>query len=212
MVAWLHLEALDFAGARKCCEEALDPAVEENPVNFFFGRNLLAKANLGLGNYPAAIQQLNEITRRIEDGVRMETVFNPLFYHTFCEYWLAVGDLARAREMATRLYELAALPPELTYLALAHRLLAKIAIDEGNLQEARKQLLHAISIIEKAELPLAAWRVYATAAEFHETAGEMDQAVEFRCRCEKVIHLLAETFDQDDPLRSSLLSAALSRH
>lgn len=207
MVAWLHIEALDFEGAKKRCEEALDSAVEENPVNFFLGRNLLAKAHLGLNDYPAAFAQFDAITTRIEtDGLMMEAVFHPLFSHGLSEYWLGVGDLARAREQATRLCEIAARPPELTYLALSHRLLAKIAIVEKDFEEAQVQLSRAVSIVKGSELPLAAWRVHATAAEFYESVGESGKAAEFRCGCEKVIETLAATFDQGDPLRSSLLA------
>ena len=39
-IALLHAEALDFEGARKCCEETLDLTVEENRNNYFVGRNL----------------------------------------------------------------------------------------------------------------------------------------------------------------------------
>ncbi|MCI0466914.1 MAG: AAA family ATPase [Beijerinckiaceae bacterium] len=208
MSAWLHLEAQDFRGARQRCEAALDPEVEENPVNFFLGRNLLARASLGLGDYQSAHKQLAEITYRIEaGGVIMETVFYPLFYHNFCDYALAVGDLAKAREEAIRLYNAAKLPPERTYLALAHRLFAKIAIAEGNIEEARNQLSRAISIVEHTELPLAAWRVYAAAAEFHERLGELKRAGKYRGLCQKVIGKLAGSFDSDDPLRLFLSAA-----
>jgi hypothetical protein len=119
-----------------------------------------------LHDYPGTLAQFNEITHRIEaDGVMMESFLYFHYHYSFCEYWLAVGDLARAREHATRLYEIAAGPPERTYVALSHWLLAKIAIAEGSLEEARNQLSHAISIVEQGELPLAARRVYATAAE-----------------------------------------------
>jgi tetratricopeptide (TPR) repeat protein len=205
-VAWLHNEALDFEGARKCCEEALNSAVEENPLIFFLGRNLLAKASLGLHDYPAALAQFNAITDRIEADGDYRNLLYPLFHHGFCEYWLAVGDLNRAREQATRLHDIAALPPERAYLALSHRLSAKIAIAEGNLEEARNQLSRAISIVEGGELPLAYWRIHATAAEFYNIVGETSKAAESRCCCEKVIHALAESLDQDGPLRTSLLA------
>jgi DNA-binding winged helix-turn-helix (wHTH) protein/tetratricopeptide (TPR) repeat protein len=205
--AWLHNEALDFEGAKKCCEEALDSEVEENPVNFFEGRILLAQAHLGLHDYPAALEQFNAIAHRIEvDGIIMESPCYPVYYRNLCEYWLAMGDLARAREQAMWLYELAARPPERTYLALSHTLLAKIAMAEGGLEEAEIQLSRAISIVEGAELPLVAWRVYVTAAEFYESVGERRKAIEFLSRSEKAIQALTETFEPDDRLRGSFLA------
>ncbi|SFK29775.1 ATP-binding protein [Methylocapsa palsarum] len=206
MIAWLHAEALDFEGARKRCEEALDLAVEENPVNFFLGRNILVKIHLGLRDYPAAFDQLTAITRRIEtDGVPMESVFHPFFFHSLSEYWLGVGDTPRAKVHALQLSETAARPPENAYLALSHRLLARIAVAEGDMEQAKGQLAKAIAIVEVGEMPIAAWRVCATAAEFYESVGETDKAVVFRRRCDAIIQTLAATFDEADPLRSSLV-------
>jgi hypothetical protein len=135
MIGWLHIEALNFIQARQICEEVLDPAVEKNPVNFFLGRNLVAKSSLGLGDLSTAREQFREIKHRIEvDAVPMDSVFYPFFYHNLCEYFLALGDLVQARREATRLYEVARLPPERSYLALSHRLLAKIAFAGGSLE------------------------------------------------------------------------------
>jgi len=50
-LGWLHAEALDFEGAKRYCAEALDPDVEANPFANYIGRNLLAKACLGLHDY-----------------------------------------------------------------------------------------------------------------------------------------------------------------
>jgi hypothetical protein len=88
----------------------------------------------------------------------------------------------------------------------ASRLLAKVAIAEGDLEEAKTQLSQAASILEQDYLPLAAWRVYLTASELYERLGETSKAAEFRYRAEKVIQTLAANFDSDDPLRSSLLA------
>jgi DNA-binding winged helix-turn-helix (wHTH) protein len=214
MVAWLHAEALDFEGVAKRCAAALDQTLE-TPMTNLLGRILLAKACLGLHDCPRAFALLDEVTNRMEvDDFLMESIFYPYYVLCLCEYWLAVRDLPRAHEQATRLYHIAAVPPERTYLALAHRLLAKIALAEGELENAKTQLSRAIAIVEQAELPLAAWRVYATAARLHERLGETTKTADFQHRSEKVIHILAANFDQDDPLRSSLLAgfAAESSH
>jgi DNA-binding winged helix-turn-helix (wHTH) protein/tetratricopeptide (TPR) repeat protein len=214
-IAALHVEALDFEGARQRCEEALDLRVEANPYNFFLGRTVLAKAHLGLRDLAAARMQFDRVINRIEvDGIAIESPFAPYFYNAFCEYWLTVGDMAKTREQAMRLYEMTASPQERTYLSLAHRFLAKVAIAEGDLEEAKTQLSQAVSILEQDCLPLAAWRVYLTASELYERHGETSKAAEFRCRSEKVIQTLASNFDQDDPLRSSLIAgfAAESWH
>ncbi len=40
MIAFLHVEALDFEGARQRCEETLDSMGEADPLNFFIGRTI----------------------------------------------------------------------------------------------------------------------------------------------------------------------------
>ncbi|HZC01695.1 MAG TPA: hypothetical protein VE844_10125 [Gammaproteobacteria bacterium] len=48
------------------------------------------------------------------------------------------------------------LPPERTYLAIGHQLLAKVAIAEQAWDEAQVQVSRALAIVEGAEVPLAA--------------------------------------------------------
>ncbi len=206
-IAQLHVEALDFEGARKRCEDTLDAIVETHPFNFFMCRTLLARACLGLGDHPSALAQFNEIIHRIEvDGIAMDSTILPLFHYDFGEYWLQTGDPVRAKEQATRLYEIAGPPLDRNNLALAHQLFAKIALAEGDFAEAKTQISRAASILEGFELPLAAWRVYATAADVCERAGEVEAASEFQRRSKRAIQALAANFDEDDPLRSSLIA------
>jgi ATP/maltotriose-dependent transcriptional regulator MalT len=206
-IAWLHAEALDFEGARRLCEGALDPKVEANPFVFFMGRTLLAKACLRLRDYTAAMAQFSQIIRRIEiDGIAIDSTVAPHFYRDFSEYWLTIGDLRQARVQAMRLYDITAPPPDRTYLALAHRLLAKISLAEGDKAGASAQISRAIAIVEQGEYPIAAWRVFATAAHIARLHGKSEDAATFHARAEKIIFGLAANLDLDDPLRLSLLA------
>ncbi len=62
MMGWLRIEAMDFQGARQICRNALDPEVEDNPVNFFLGRNLIAKASLGLSDLATSRAQFQALS------------------------------------------------------------------------------------------------------------------------------------------------------
>jgi DNA-binding winged helix-turn-helix (wHTH) protein len=206
-LGWLHAEALDYEGAKKFCAEALEPKIEANPFTFMIGRNLLAKACIGLRDYAGALAQFQEMQRRVEaDGIGMDCTIYPHFHSNFCQYWLEIGDLARAQEEAARLYEISVLPPERTFLALSHRLLAKIATAGKKFDEARVHVSRAVAIVEQSDLPLAAWRVYATAASLHEAAGEPAQAAAFRRLSRQVIDRLSESIGEDEPLRRKLLA------
>jgi DNA-binding winged helix-turn-helix (wHTH) protein len=205
-IAWLHAQALDYSGAKRRGEAALDSTVEKNPFNFFLGRTLLAKACLGLRDYKAAFSQFQQIKDKIEiEGISMDASIYPEHYYNLCEYWIETGDLPRAREQALQLNAYVAQQMERTYLALSHCVLARIARLEGRSGEVRIQLAQAIAIVEAAEAPLAAWRVYASAAEFYRQIGELGEAAAARSRCAAVINGLAGGFDEKDPLRTALL-------
>jgi DNA-binding winged helix-turn-helix (wHTH) protein/tetratricopeptide (TPR) repeat protein len=206
-IGWLHAEALDFERARKICDEAIDTSVEANPFNFAIGRNLLAKIFVGLGDYGSARTQFDMIIHRLETNeIDMDTSSRFPFYHSFSRYWFAIGDLAKAHEWAERLYDFSAPAPELTYLALSHRLFAKIALAKGLIETAHNESSRAVSIVEQANLPFAAWRVYTAAAEIHENAGELDRVVDFRTRAKQVIGRLAASLPEGSPLRGTLLA------
>ena len=212
-VALLEVEALDFEGARRHSQHTLDLAREARyipNIYFFLGQITLAKAQLGLRHYPSVLGCLNGITRALEDErVLMDWIFRLPFHQVRCEYWLAEGHRDRAREEATQLCEKAALPPERTYLAIGHGLLAEIASAERRWDEARSELARAIEIVEAAEVPLAAWRVFATAAELYRRQGQTGEAEGYRRRGAHVIDALAASLEETDPLRQSLLNHPL---
>ena len=207
-MAWLHVEALDFDGARDRCEAVEDRVFEGNPFAFFFQRAVLAKAFVGLRQYERAARQFEAIDRKLQsdDGNLDFTIYTQLC-HCRCEHALEVGDIAQARKQATLLYEYAAPAPDRNHLALAHQLRARIAIAEGNVAEAESQLSRAAATLGAAPPPLAAWRVYRTAAAFHANLGRKTEAAACQDRFESVLRTLATNFDVEEPLRASLLGA-----
>jgi len=88
-------------------------------------------------------------------------------------------------------------------------LLAQAALAEQDWDVAATQLSRALAIVENAEIPLAAWRVYETAAELHLCQGQAGLAQDFRCQAEAGLSRLAGSLDESDPLRRSLLAHPL---
>jgi tetratricopeptide (TPR) repeat protein len=202
-IGWLHAEAQDFEGAARRAEETLNPTVEANPFNFFVGTSLLARAYIGLRNLPLARKHLDAMERRIEvDGVAMESLVVPQYFLNRCDYWLEAGDLDQAQKAAARLHEVTATAPDRPFLALSHSVMAKVAMAAGNARTARSHLSQAISIVRNARLPLAARRVYDTAANFYESVGDARKAAKFRCRSDRIVRSLANSLEPGDPLRS----------
>ena len=202
-IGWLHAEAEDFEGAARRAEEALNPIVEANPFTFFVGRSLLARAYIGLRNLPLAKKHLDAMERRIEvDDVAMESLIVPQYFLSRCDYSLEAGDLDQAQETAARLQEVTAAAPDRPFLALSHLVMAKVAMAAGNSQAANAHLCQAISLVRNAQLPLAAWRVYAMAANFCESRGEPEKAAKYRGRSDQIVRSLVNSLEPNDPLRS----------
>jgi class 3 adenylate cyclase/predicted ATPase len=207
-LAWLHVEAMDFLGARDLCEDVEAMSLEENTFAFFFHRAVLAKAFVGLGDRQRAAKQIEDVERRVEaDGIGLDFTIYTQFYHCFAEYCLLVGDIAQARTRAIQLQDYAAPAPDRNHLALAHGLLARISLADGDLDGARAELSRALNLLDNANLPLAAWRIYLTAAEIYQGLGEAAKASEYRGRFENLMRTLAQNFSANDRLRASLLAA-----
>jgi DNA-binding winged helix-turn-helix (wHTH) protein/tetratricopeptide (TPR) repeat protein len=203
-IGWMRAEAGDFEAAASCGEQNLDAAVEANSFIFFFGRSLLAKAYVGMRNLPLARIHFDAIERRIErDGMAMEALITPQYLSSRCEYWLAVGDLGRAQETSIQLHAAVSTAPDRTFLAISHGLMARVAMAMGNLREARTQVSRAIRLVRHAQLPLAAWRAHAAAADLHDLGGATDRGIRCRGRSGQVLRSLANGLGQSDPLRSA---------
>jgi ATP/maltotriose-dependent transcriptional regulator MalT len=203
---------MDFDGARALCEGVDDNILNENQFAYFFQRAVLAKAFVGLGEPQRACKQFDDVRRRMdEDGIPLDfTIFTQL-YHCLSEYCLQIGEIDQARRWAIELRDYAAPAPDLNHLALAYGLLARIAFAAGDRGEARAQLSRALSIVDNADFPLAAWRVYHAAVEIFLNIGEADGAATYQNRFATVLRTLAQNFEPNDRLHHSLLNALTTR-
>jgi DNA-binding winged helix-turn-helix (wHTH) protein len=206
-LAWLHVEAMDFEGARELCESVDIAILQENPFVFFFQRAVLAKAFVGMNELNRARKQFDDVTSRLDaDGICLDFTIYTQLYHCLGEYGLKIGDLVQARTSAMKLYDYAAPAPDRNHLAQALALLARIACAAGDDDEARQHLARAVALLDDTDMPLAAWRVYRAAEEINGELGEAAEAARHGARFEQVIRKLAENFDPTDKLRSSLLA------
>ena len=210
--AWLHVEAMDFQGACAFCQDVDETILEENPFAFYFHRAVLAKAFVGLNEPQRALAQIEDVQRRVAaEGTGLDFTIYTQFYHCFGEYCLLVGDIAQARIVATQLRDYVVSPPDRNHLALAYALLARIALAAGDADDAKAQLSAALATLDNADFPLAAWRIYLAAADIWESLGDASKAAEYRGVFETVMRTLAQNFDAEDRLRSSLLAAVETR-
>jgi DNA-binding winged helix-turn-helix (wHTH) protein len=195
VMAWLHGQAGAFASARALCEQELAQAQETgHTTGYFFSLMLLGWAYHGLGQAERAWDCFREILQRLaHEPDALEWIFQLPLHHYLSEYWLAQGAFERARQEAKRLCALAMQPGERTYLALGKRTLAAVALAEQQWEQAEAGLSQALAVLEGAEAPLAAWRVYATAAQLCEQRGRSTKAQRYWTRSTAVRTQLANS-------------------
>jgi DNA-binding winged helix-turn-helix (wHTH) protein/tetratricopeptide (TPR) repeat protein len=204
--AWAHFHALDFDRVVAICESVL-PTLQDTP-SVHLCLTLAASAQTALGNYDRALEL---VTRARNDIDRHPVVFDWYLYllleSALTELWLAKGDLKRARAEAERFLQLALATAERTWQALAWEANSRIAIAEVNLEGARDCIAKALSTMEGFEVPLAAWRVHATAAELFARSGDNDPVEHHRELSRATIMKLANSLGPEEPLRTTFLSA-----
>lgn len=211
-LAWLHVEAMDFDGARKLCESVDDSLLIEDQSTYFHKRAVLAKAFVGLNDALRARKQFDDIQRRMDEhGIEVEFTAATQVYHCLGEYCLLIGDIAQARKWANQLQDYVAPAPDLNHLAQAYGLLARIALALRESEEALAHLSRALQIVDNADFPLAAWRVYHAAAEIFAQIGEPEKSACYRIRFVDVLRRLAENFEPGDRLHKALVAALAER-
>ena len=217
--AWLHLLAMDFAGVLAICDSVLplvrDPALRPAPDHpppiptAFRNRLILTgSAETALGNYESALLHL--LAARA-DMDRLPIIFNWFWRirleSALIELWLAKGELAQARTQAESFLKTALATAEHTWQALAWEVNARVAMAEVDLTKAQDCIANGLSAMEGFEVPLAAWRVHATAAELYRRMKSRKLAESQLALSRKTIMKLANSLPAEEPLRHIFLSA-----
>ena len=96
---------------------------------------------------------------------------------------------------------------ERTWQALAWDANTRVAMAEPNMERAHECLANALSTMEGFEVPLAAWRVHATAVALYEGTGNRVAVKQHRARSRATILRLANSLAAEEPLRTTFLSA-----
>jgi hypothetical protein len=139
----------------------------------------------------------------------MDWILRILLHHALSRYWLSQRKLAEARHEAVRLCELAGQPRERTYLALSHLLIAETAIESEDWNAAEAAITESLRAIEGANAPLAEWRVCAAASKLYAQTRRERDADRYRQRALEVLTQLADSLEETDRLRLSLLASPI---
>jgi DNA-binding winged helix-turn-helix (wHTH) protein/tetratricopeptide (TPR) repeat protein len=208
-LSWLHEQCFDFEVALQMSRQALEQAAAINhPYTEALSLILCAFAHLGLEQHEDAFRCLQRVSDRLDsERILMDWVLRLLLHHALSRYHLSQGDLSKAREEAKRVYQLAMPSAERTYLALAELTIAEIELRDQHQQAAEMALARSLAIVEDGDAPLAEWRARVAAAVLAQLGGRFDDAAKHRRRAQDLLHRLADSLDQSDSLRRSLLES-----
>ena len=211
--AWLHLQMRDLEGARRIAEELLGTHTAE-PAGQVRTTALLTLAfvDLEAGHLDRALQGFTRICSR------------PLLPRFFLDWHsrllgqlglsvtrLVNGDLEGASEAADALRQAADSSASPAIRAVVWDIKAKIAMAAGEWDAAREAIERALATLGAAAAPCAAWKIHATAADYHQHSGDLRAAEDHRAKSKAAIMVMVNSFPAGDPLRNSLLSAELIR-
>ena len=217
-LAWAHLHAMDFEGALKTCESSFShpensvlsaesgspsPLPEDARISLI----IQGSAELGLGNYDLALKHLSTARNAMnQQMVIVDWYWRMQLQSSLTELWLAKGDLKQARTEAERFLEVTLVTAERTWQALAWDANARVAMAQRDFERPHECITNALSTMEGFEVPLAAWRVHATAAELYR-GSEKSKEAHHRELSRATILKLADSMPADEPLRKIFLSA-----
>jgi ATP/maltotriose-dependent transcriptional regulator MalT len=126
------------------------------------------------------------------------------------EYWLTQGDLGQAEECGSRLLQAATHHGVPKYIAVAHKLLAEVAIARGDLTAGETQLNAALDQLREYPAPLVAWRIFAAFGRLRLQMSEGASAREAFTQAAKIIEQIAANVSGEE-LRATFLNSASVR-
>jgi tetratricopeptide (TPR) repeat protein len=217
--AWLHLHALDFRSVQEICRSVLvllqAPALrtaQGQPIAYpgEFRRALICSgsAAAAVGDWARALEDLSTAANDMDrQTVRFDWYWRMPLAAGLTELSLAKGDRVRARLEAQRFLDRALATEEPTWQGLAWEINSRVALADRDHARASDCIAKAVSTVQGFEVPLAAWKVHATAALIEEERGSLESARSHRNLSRTTILRLADSLPEQEPLRKIFLSA-----
>jgi tetratricopeptide (TPR) repeat protein len=208
--AWLRTVAFDFEGARRICQ-GTGKVGGEYPDSQGETIDQMAAGYIALygGKYGRALEHFRNV---IEPAVRTK-FFRHWWWRLMARLessntWLMSGDLSRAGKAADSFLASALSTADPHLQTLAWDLTTRVAMAKNDFKGAQESIQQALAIVDKFEILVAAWQVYATAWQVLDHLKEHKTAETNRERAETCILKIANSFAPDEPLRATFLAAA----
>jgi tetratricopeptide (TPR) repeat protein len=207
--AWLRARCFDFDGVRNLTTIIMRNDAEEHALQ----PRVIAMLSAG---YAELHRNRCADALHYFEQVCDETVTPRFFLHWhwrmharlgICEARLQAGDLENARLEIDTFLDSALFMADPNFRVLAWEAKARVALIQGDLPSAAEFIESALGILDAFDIPVVAWRVHATGWELYGRAGQIEKAEGHRARAADVIMRLADSFEEGESLRESLLNA-----
>lgn len=201
--------AMDFAGALSNCESAVRALGDAMPHP---GRRMylamVGTAEAALGQHERALEYLTLCLAEMDRQMVCVDWWCRLYVESaLTELWIDKGDLDRARAQGERFLQLALATAERTFQSWAWEASARVAMAQGDHERARECVARALATMEGFELPVAEWRVHATAAALESMISNGESARQHLEMSRATIVKIADSLGPQEPLRGTFLSA-----
>jgi DNA-binding winged helix-turn-helix (wHTH) protein len=215
-VGWIYSELFDLKTAVEynlhgveAAQQAGLPEVEAN-------------SHINLSNAYRELGDLNLAWRHLSEGERILAASGKWLKWRFiirlelenANYWLARGNLVKARASATLALAKAEAVLARKHIAFAHKLLAAVDLLQENPTKASAECRVALEILRHYPCPLIEWKVLLTAGQAALLSGDSDGAEHALNQARECLAAIADSI-RDPKLRETFISyrlPATSRH
>ena len=206
-IGWIHRELQDFDGALKHDQEGLEVGRQHHVLE----AEANSLINLGIdythsGKIEETISAFHKVRDIFERDAWFRWRYNIRLHAAMAEHALRRGDTAKAREIAERLLDTAGKCEVHKYIAVAHKLMAQIAVAEGNTNAAEVEFAAALEELQKYPVPVVTWRIYAELGRLKSSLGDLSAARAAFARAAEIVDGIA-TNVADAGLRETFLNS-----
>lgn len=206
MLAWLHMLACDFSGARAMGEALLAkhtqvPMGQTQSIAWI----TVAYSDLATGDPQRALQAFTKVRDRpLKPKVFMQWYWRMIAEFGIVSSHLELGNLDAAETGAEIFAEEMAALADPAMRSRAWSTLALVAAAKRNLPRALQCADRAVEEMRGFDLPWVAWRVHGTASWLYALAAQPQAAANHGHTAEVALLHLVNSFDPGDPLRETL--------
>lgn len=200
--------AMDYEGILELCDPLLQQVRNGGSHRNWSNWYIAAAASLtAVGECDRALDVLQQLRQEMREHPRMfDWASRPPFQGALVDTWLAKGNLVAAQQEGQIFLDAALATSERTWQGLAWEANARIALANSDLERAKECISRAQLSTEGYEVPLASWRIHATAAGI---CGPHDpeRALSHQAAAARIVQMLSASLIDHPRTRAAFLRA-----